>query len=123
MSDALQHMAERVKTDPFFLAHPLDGYATAENLDDAGLAAALGVPVGDLTRLRLCRAPREKPAERRDDITEIATAFGIVAAKLAEVLNRGHAVARLREKRKVEDRGGAFLAARDGEPPAEGEPS
>lgn len=123
MSDALKHMADRVKADPFFLAYPLAGYAAAENLDDTGLAAALGVPVEDLTRLRLCRAPREKPAERRDDVTEIAAAFGIAPTKLAEVLNTGLAVARLREKPKVGERGGAFLAARDGDPPAGGEPS
>lgn len=123
MSDALKHMAERVKADPFFLAYALAGYAAAESLDDVGLAAVLGVGVEDLTRLRLCRAPREKPAERRDDITQIASAFGIAAATLADVLNAGRAVARLREKRPAADRGGAFLAARDGEPPAEGEPS
>jgi hypothetical protein len=123
MSDALKHMAERVKADPFFLAYPLAGYAAAENLDDPALAAALGVGVEDLTRLRLCRAPRDTPAARRDDVTEIAAAFGIAPTTLMEVLNRGQAVARLKEKVKTADRDGAFLAARDGDPPAEGEPS
>ena len=121
MSDAVKHMAERVKADPFFLAHPLAGYAAAEKLDDAGLAAALGVRVEDLTRMRLCRAPRETPSERRADVTAIAAAFGIAPTKLAALLNTGAALARQHEKAREGERGAAFLAARDGEPPTEGE--
>jgi hypothetical protein len=121
MSDALKHMAERVKADPFFLAYPLAGYAAAEKLDDAGLAAKLGVRVEDLTRMRLCRAPREKPSERRDDVTAIAQA--VWRRYHRQVLNAGFAVARLREKAVRTETSGAFLAARDGEPPAGGEPS
>jgi hypothetical protein len=122
MSDALEHMANRAAGDPFFLACPLAEYARSERLDDAGLAARLGCRVEDLTRLRLCRAPRPEPAEFKADVTAVAQAFGIDPAKLAEAVRHGEGLVRLRESARAAGEPGHILAARDDdreEPPGE----
>ena len=58
MSRSLARLAARAAADPHFLAHPLARYAAAAGLDDAALAARLGVPLAALDALRLCPAPR-----------------------------------------------------------------
>src|SRR5262249_59305673 len=95
MSEALDHLANRVAADPFFLAFPLAEYARSERLDDSALAAALGCRVEDLTLLRLCRMPRDDPAGFRADTAAIAERFGIAPAKLADAVRRGQGLARL----------------------------
>lgn len=54
----LARLAARAAADPHFLAHPLAAYARRHGLDDAQLAARLGVPPAALPHLRLCPAPR-----------------------------------------------------------------
>ena len=66
MTSPLDRMAQRAEADPFFLASLLALYAGSEQLDDAGLAAALGCPVETLTDVRLCRAPRPQEMPRAD---------------------------------------------------------
>lgn len=122
MSDALVYMAQRVSNDPFFLACPLAEYARSERLDDAALAVRLGCRVEDLSRLRLCRAPRAGEVEFRSDVTAIAAAFGIDTATFAHAVRHGEGLVRLRESARLARELGHLLAARDGdpEPPAEG---
>jgi len=119
VSDALEHMARRVADDPFFLACPLLTFAKSEGLDDAALAARLGCAVADLTRLRLCRAPRA--AEFRADVTTVATAFGIDPNVLANAVRHAEGLTRLRETAGTAGQPGFLLAARDDgrEPPLE----
>lgn len=125
MSAALDHLAARVATDPLFLANALAEYARSAELDDAGLAAALGCPAADLTRLRLCGAPRTDADQFRADVAAIAGRFGIAPTKLAEAVRRGQSLARLRAARPGAVESGFLLAARDDDrdpPPVEGEP-
>jgi hypothetical protein len=122
MSAALDHLAARVATDPLFLASALAEYARSEELNDAGLAAALGCPVGELTRLRLCGAPRSDPEQFRADVAAIAGRFGIDANTLITIVRRGQSLARLRAARPPEVEPGVLLAARDDDrkpPPTE----
>jgi len=124
MSAALDHLAARVATDPLFLANALAEYTRSEELDDAGLAAALGCPAGELTRLRLCGAPNSDPEQFRADVAAIAGRFGIDANTLATVGRRGQSLARLRAARPPEVEPGFLLAARDDDrepPPTEGD--
>ncbi len=114
MADPLDGLAARAEREPFFLASVLGPYARGEGLDDAGLAAALGCPPGELTMLRLCRAPRAAPDEFWEDVTCIAGRFGLDPQRLAEVVKRGRAAHRLQEL--VREGGDFLLAARDGEP-------
>jgi hypothetical protein len=116
MSEALDHLAARVRDDPFFLAHPLAEYARSAGLDDAGLAAALGCRAGDLTALRLCRAPAGDPAQFRADVGAIAGRFGIPPARLADAVRRGQNLARLRAVAPGATEPGFLLAARDDVP-------
>jgi hypothetical protein len=115
MTDPLEALAARAATEPFFLASVLAAYAGSEGLDDAGLAAALGCPPGELAMLRLCRAPRVEPREFWDDISRIAEHFGIDPTKLAEAVKRGRVVLRLRAASPGAG-GGFLMAARDAEP-------
>ena len=114
MADPLEALAARAEREPFFLAWLLAAYARSEGLDDPGLADALGCPVGELTMLRLCRAPRPEAGEFWDDVTRIAGRAGIDPRRLAEAVKRGRVVRRLQAAGP--SAGGSLMAARDREP-------
>ena len=118
MTDSLESLAARAAGEPFFLASLLAAYARSEGLDDAGLAAALGCPPGELTMLRLCRAPDTESPDFWDDVTRIAERFGIDPDRLAHVVKRGRVVGRL----PTAGPGGFLMAARDAEPPPDEPP-
>lgn len=124
MNEVLEHMANRVADDPFFLARPLAEYARSERLDDASLASRLGCRPEELARLRLCRAPLCGEAEFRADVTRVAAAFGIDPGILADAVRHGEGLARLRVTARAAGEPGHFLAARDSapDPPAENSP-
>ncbi|MBX9623523.1 MAG: hypothetical protein K2X82_06890, partial [Gemmataceae bacterium] len=61
MNEPVRWLAARAGADPFFLAFALAEYAAAGELDDAGLAAALGTGPDGLAHARLCRMPRADP--------------------------------------------------------------
>jgi hypothetical protein len=123
MSEALDHLAGRVTADPTFLAHPLAAYARSEGLDDSALAGRLGLNVADLSRLRLCRAPRPEPADFRADLTAVATRFGIEPTTLMAVVRHGQGVTTLQEAPPPAATPGFMLAARDRDPPADSKDS
>src|SRR5205807_271529 len=111
------NLARRVESDPFFLAAVLAEFARTEGLDDAGLAAALGLPADRLPHLKLCRPPR--PDHFWPDVEHLAGHFGIPSEPLAEAVRRGETVVRARAASPPAGAdAGAFLAARDAEPPA-----
>ena len=120
MSAALDHLADRVKADPGFLAHPLAEYARAAGLADDALAARLGCAVADLTAVRLCRAPRTDPGGFRADLTTVATRFGLNLSALAAAVQQGQAVAHLRVTLPQVTDAGVAIAARDREDPEPG---
>jgi hypothetical protein len=113
MLDPLEALAARVADEPFFFAGILGAYAFSEDLDDAGLAAALGCPLTELTMLRLCRAPRTDSQDFRDDVACIAERFGLDPERLADVVMRGRVV--LRFQQAEQGAAGSLMAARDRE--------
>jgi hypothetical protein len=114
VSEPLDALARKVQGDPFFLASLLTLYARSDDLDDTGLAAALGCPPERLSGLRLCRAPRPDPAGFREDVAGIAAEFGLDPDRLAEAVMRGRAI---REIGAAPAGGRGFLmAARDEQP-------
>lgn len=117
MTDPLANLARRVGADPFFLAAALAEFARTEGLDDAGLAAALGLPPDRLPHLKLCRPPRPQAEFFWPDVEHLAGRFGIPPESLAEAVRRGESVARARTANPSAD-AGAYLAARDADPPA-----
>lgn len=123
MSAAMDHLAARVASDPLFLASALREYAQSAGLDDDGLAAELGCARADLTRLRLCRAPRPEPEYFRADVSAIAERFCIAPDKLAGIVRRGQSLSRLRSAQTGAAESGFLLAARDDDrepPPPQG---
>jgi hypothetical protein len=119
MADSLESLARRAEGEPFFLASVLAAYARSEGLpDDAGLAAALGCRVGDLSMVRLCRAPRTEPDAFWEDVRRVAERFGMDPERLAAAVKRGRVVLRFQAARPAP--GGGLMAARDreDEPPA-----
>jgi hypothetical protein len=123
MADPLEALAARAAGEPFFLAQVLAAFAQSEGLDDAGVAAALGCPPGELAMLRLCRTPRTENPEFWEDVSQVAGRFGIDPQRLAEAVKRGRVVHRLRAGPPAA--GGFLMAARDRQdeapgPPAEG---
>jgi hypothetical protein len=119
MTDPLANLARRVEPDPFFLAAVLAEYARTEGLDDAGLAAALGLPPDRLPHLKLCRPPRPEAEFFWPDVEHLADRFGIPPEPLAEAVRRGETIARAKAASPPAGAdAGAFLAARDADPPA-----
>jgi hypothetical protein len=114
MNQYLEHLARRVADAPDFLACALAEYARGERLDDAGLAARLGVSVEILTHLRLCGAPRAEAPLFRRDVEQIARRFTVDPDVLAEVTRRGQSLWHLRNAGAAQG-GGFLLAARDNE--------
>lgn len=122
MSAALDHLAARVTTDPGFLAHPLAEYARSAELGDDQLAAELGCASGQLTMVRLCRAPRPDPEGFRADLTAVATRFGLNLAALVKAVRHGQSVAHVRAAAASAKDAGWTIAARD-RPEPEAPPS
>ena len=117
MSESVARLANRVAVDPFFLAFALAEYATAEKLDEAGLAAALGTTPEALPHVRLCRAPRTDPAGFREDVERVAAKFGLNRDALAVAARHGEVVAAMRAAAEAAPAdAGSFLAARDRRP-------
>jgi hypothetical protein len=110
MADPLSSIARRAEQRPHFLAALLGAYARSEDLDDAELAGRLGCAVEQLSRLKLCRAPRSEPAEMRQDVARLAGLFGVDEVQLCRAVLRGRVVLRLRQGSDS-----VLLAARDRE--------
>lgn len=126
MSATLDHLAARVASDPLFLASALAEYARSEGIDDDGLAIAIGCLRADLTRLKLCGAPRPDPEQFRADVLAIAERFGIAPNTLTAVVRRGQSLSRIRATQTAGVEPGFLLAARDDErkpPPQDEEPT
>ena len=118
MSDALESLARRVMTDPFFLAAPLARYAETQQMDDAALAAHLGCAPETLTGLRLCRNPPPEPPRFGQDVERIAAHFGLDPDRLVQVRRSGQALLHLSRPAgaAAEETPGYLMAARDEEP-------
>jgi hypothetical protein len=72
----LYHLAVYLRDTPFFLAsHP------ALHAEDTVLCERLGCDVGTLTKLRLCKMPRDE-----EDVRRIAERVGVEARRLAGIL-------------------------------------
>lgn len=80
MSDALNHFAARVSTDPFFVSHQLRGYT------DLDLCDRLGCTADALTLLRLCRRPTSP-----EDYRAIEDRLGLRAGVLVTLIEPAEA--------------------------------
>jgi hypothetical protein len=116
MADAalFRRAAERVRSQPFYLAAALLDWAEREGWDDAALAARLGFAPKDLAGVLLCRRPIGTGPQFRRDVERIAERFGLEPLRLAEAIRYADALAAT----AAEDESGWLAAARDREPEA-----
>jgi hypothetical protein len=113
MSRRIESLARRVESDPFFLAFSLASYAQSEGLNDSALASRLGCDLDRLSRIRLCRRPREDPRQFREDIARVAAEFDVSQDVLAQAVRRADALTAFR--RAMSGGEGMLMAARDRE--------
>jgi hypothetical protein len=106
---ALERLARRASEEPAFLGWQLAAFARARGFDDAALADFLGCAVATLTNLRLCGPIRTE--HFREDVTGVATKFGLDPQRLAEA-SKPLPAEPAREPAGA-DLAGVLLAARD----------
>jgi hypothetical protein len=105
----LERLARRASAEPSFLGWQLAAFARARGFDDEALAAFLGCPVATLANVRLCGPVR--PDHFRDDVTCVATKFGLNPQRLADAAKP--LAEPVREATDATEPAGALLAARD----------
>ncbi len=110
MTKALEDLAERARSDPFFLACPLYWFAQSEALTDDGLAEFLGCSPEALVKVRLCGTPGSQPPAFRRGVATIAERFGLDEAALAKAVRRGLVVLQMQAPSRK------LLAARERNP-------
>jgi hypothetical protein len=76
----LQHLSHRVEADPSFLGYHLALYRDRNGLTDDDLAAWLGLPAGEMPKLRLCGVPADAAG-----VSPVAGRFGCDAGRLGEI--------------------------------------
>jgi hypothetical protein len=104
---------ERVRKDPFFLAHPLESYKELHGIEDLDLEAFLGCDSNALTRLALCRRPDDRESRFQERVQKIAEYAPCRADKLMSLLREVAAFSSLKEDAAVQTGMGLLMAARD----------
>jgi transcriptional regulator with XRE-family HTH domain len=86
--DLLVRAADRAASEPFYLSGPIRFWRTSRGASAEDVLAYLGVAVDrrigaeqQLARIAICRRPTD-----RDDLHRISRRFGIVPARLAELV-------------------------------------
>ena len=110
-TDPVARVAARAEADPEFVGYALAEYAAAEGLDDAELAARLGLPAERLPHLKLCPLPPADPAGFRAAVAGLAGTFALDPEPLADAVRHGQAV--LARRAVADAEAGFVLAARD----------
>ncbi len=108
----LQRFAERVRTDPFFLAGTLITYQRSRGWDDQSLATFLECEVSVIDRLAACRAPSAAAPVFQDEVRAIAAFAGCSPEKLATILREVMVVTTMRSEGETSDQT-YLMAARD----------
>ena len=81
-----RHAAKRAAADPFFVASALAVYQRRHRVRAARLAAWLGCPNGDLSKLALAARPDPASPRFAAEVACIAAAVGCDRDRLAELL-------------------------------------
>ena len=92
MAKNLEHLAARVRNDPFFLACPLALFAKSEAMNVQQLAGWFHCSMETLTMIEICRAPDVESVSFVADLGRVAARFSIDPDRLVEAVRRGQAV-------------------------------
>lgn len=105
-----RRLAERFEGNPDTLASVFARYREAEGIDEAGLAAYLGITPDLVPHIALCGRPRVDLFP--EDIATVADRFGIEPERLAVLVRHVDALEAFKRVRP-ERRQGLLAAARD----------
>lgn len=95
--DALRTVANKLQSDPAFMAWLLVEYKRATGMDDRQLSAALGCSRAALLELSLCRAPRlDDDGLFVSDIQLIARHAGCNSEEIARIVRTVQSISKLR---------------------------
>jgi hypothetical protein len=109
----LDRAAARARTRPAFLGWVLARYEDLESLGEDRLREQLGVSAADWPRLQLCLRPQGDVFLQ--DVTQIASAFGLDRGTLAALIRRVDAVEAVQTQEQPGS-AGSLLAARTRKP-------
>jgi hypothetical protein len=116
MNDALPRVLERAvekaSLDTFFLGHLFSFVARRDQLSQLELAKQLGCEPNQITRLALCRCPREDVKWFRQDIKKIAAFARCNPTMLAQIVRKAMAIKSL-SACDTNQNTNTLLAARD----------
>lgn len=96
----LSRLAEKLRTDPAFMASAVRLYQEQERLSDQQLAEHLQMPVANLPRLVLCRRPVSDRPDFSEQIPQIAVYVQAEPAALAGLIRQVEALERLASRPK-----------------------
>lgn len=108
---ALRHLQGRVEREPFFLGHALAAYRRSYSFSDQQLAEFLVCSVGSISRLMLCRLPRDDSKSFREDVLRVAAFAECSPDRLAALIREVAAIESL--EKSLDASNGMLLAARD----------
>jgi hypothetical protein len=119
---ALRHLQGRVEREPFFLGHALATYRRSNSVSEQQLADFLVCSIGSISRLMLCRLPRDDSKNFKEDVRRVAAFAECSPDRLAALIREVAAIASLEEPLDASE--GVLLAARDRRPgdSTDGEP-
>lgn len=86
VTDLAARAARRSHTNPWVIAWALARYRRRHGLDEAALAAWLGLPEVQLVQLALCGRPELRSPRFAAQVARIASATGCNAERLAALL-------------------------------------
>lgn len=119
----LARLAQRLRSDPAYMASVLITYQSQERLSDTELTHRLAIDVDQLPRLALCKRPSSEGDKFAEQVRQIATYTGANPATLAQIIRQIEAVEKLHtlppatraeiEAQPLPSASGLMAAARD----------
>ena len=93
----LKRLADRLSSDPAYMASALSVFQKTERIDHGGLARLLGTTAPMLARMAICKRPDPSSERFADDVRQIARYTACDAGALAGLLRQINALQRLSE--------------------------
>ena len=119
----LARLAQRLRSDPAYMASVLIAYQSQERLSDTELTHRLAIDEAQLPRLALCKRPSSEGDKFAEQVRQIATYTGANPATLAQIIRQIEAVEKLHtlppaaraefENQPLSSASGLMAAARD----------
>ncbi|MFN8463963.1 MAG: hypothetical protein U0X20_00370 [Caldilineaceae bacterium] len=93
----LSMLAFQLRLDPDYMSNVIFRYQASENLDGRQVSSLLSIPEEQLTRLALCRRPRQTGQNFAAEVHQLAAYSGADLAALASMIRQVDALAALQQ--------------------------